>query len=340
MGQKAVIIPVFILNEEQMDILYPPRYRRAFNPRKLKNLLKDDKDFDIDRIDPDAWSDYAKFVAVGLYVSSPSLPSEEEVLEKTNGREVADEAREAYLNQPGPRIYICGERVVDWASEVGCHHHLVLDKVYYHELGHAVMDTYEGPSSNNPYLTNWGRTIEECAANHIAYSCFSGVEARFVQKLISSQPAEYLGYLGLRMPQPFPLPMAEPASWDSHDQRHFRDLLRRLFEEDPLHRWHPRWLRAWEEMLWRIRHEDWDWDDILRFMRRHGFPPFPFLWAWGPWDMDRLSNEKAVASRNIVASHNITLWRHYKAKGAPRDPEYVILLKEWATYLLRVGVMY
>ena len=85
--------------------------------------------------------------------------------------------------------------------------------------------------------------------------------------------------------------------------------------------------------MWHIYHEHWNWDDVWRFMLRHGFSPFPFFWGWGPWGTDKLSNEKAVAS------HNITLWRRYKDKGAPRDPEYVILLKEWATYLLRVGVL-
>lgn len=344
MGQKAVNIPVFLVNEDQLDTLFPPQYRRAFDPDFLRRYFRERRDdFDIDRIDWYDWEAYRRIVAVALYVSKTSLPAEAEVLEKGDEEEITDEARDAYLNQPGPRIYICGERVVNWADRTGCPHHIALDKVYYHELGHAVMDTYEGPSSNNPYLTNWGRTIEECAANHIAYSCFSGVEARFVQKLISRQPAEYLGYLGLRRPQPFPLPMAEPASWDSDDQRHFRDLLRRLFEGEfylrdwrlmnPPHRWHPRWLHAWEEMLWRIRHEDWD--DILRFMRRHGLPPsLPFL-GWGPWGGGVAGNGRDAA----IASHNIALWRRYKAQGAPRYPEYVILLKEWATYLLRVGVM-
>jgi len=342
MGQKAVRIPVFLLNEEQMDILYPPRYKRAFNPEELKRLLKD-RDFDIDRIDRYDWNTYAKIVTVGLYISSPSLPSEQEVLEKSDGVEVTPEAEDAYLHQGGPRIYICGERVVNWADRIGCPPEIVLDKVYYHELGHAVMDTYEGPSSNNPYYENWGRTIEECAANHIAYSCFSGREARFVQKIISTQPAEYLGYLGLRQIQPFPLPVEEPGSWDSNAQNHHKEFLRRFFEGEtdwsgvrrsrPPHRWFLEWIRAWEEAMWHIYHEHWDWHDVWRFMLRHGFPPFPFFWGWGPWGTDKLSNEKAIASRNI------TLWRRYKAKGAPRDPEYVILLKEWATYLLRVGVL-
>lgn len=346
MGQKAIVIPVFILNEEQMDILYPPRYKKAFNPDRLKRLLKD-RDFDIDRLDEGDWNTYAKIVTVGLYVSSPSLPSDEEVLKKSNGVEITPEAEKAYLHQEGPRIYICGERVVNWASKVGCHHHLVLDKVYYHELGHAVMDTYEGPGSDDPYFTNWGRTIEECAANHIAYSCFSGVEARFVQKLISRQPAEYLGYLGLRRIQPFPLPVERPGRWDSDDQNHHKEFLRRFFEEEMdwmdwsgvgrlglPHRWLLDWRQAREVAMRRIRHRDWDWDDVWHFMREHGFPPFPFF-GGGPWGGWIPGNEENAA----IASQNISLWSRYKARGAPRHPEYVILLKEWATYLLRVGVM-
>ncbi len=321
MGQKAVQIPVFLVNEEQMDILYPPRYKKAFNPEALKRLLED-RDFDIDRIDRYDWDTYAKFVAVGLYVSSPSLPSEQEVLDKCDGVEVTPEAEKAYLHQGGPRIYICGERVVNWATRIGCPPDIVLDKVYYHELGHAVMDTYEGPSSNNPYYENWGRTIEECAANHIAYSCFFGREARFVQKLISTQPAEYLGYLGLRQIQPFPLPMSRPGSWDRDDQNHHKEFLRYFFEGEtnwsgvrrsrPPHRWFLEWRRAWEEAMWHIYHEHWNWHDVWRFMLRHGFSPSPSSWRWGPWGTDKLSEEKAVAS------HNITLWRRYKAKGAPR----------------------
>jgi len=37
MGRKAISIPVFLVNEEQMDILYPPEFRRALDPKRCGN---------------------------------------------------------------------------------------------------------------------------------------------------------------------------------------------------------------------------------------------------------------------------------------------------------------
>jgi len=48
--------------------------------------------------------------------------------------------------------------------------------------------------SNPAYSTQQGRIVEESLANAIAYRCFNGKEARWVERLIQTQPAEYLGY--------------------------------------------------------------------------------------------------------------------------------------------------
>jgi len=83
---------------------------------------------------------------------------------------------------------------MDWANSVGVSHHLVMDKVYYHELGHAIMDTLP-IGAPNPYQEIWGRIVEESLANAIAYRCFNRKEKRWVEILIQTQPAEYLGYV-------------------------------------------------------------------------------------------------------------------------------------------------
>jgi hypothetical protein len=68
--------------------------------------------------------------------------------------------------------------------------------VYYHELGHALLDVEESlwDTSEDPYKAPFGRIIEESAANWIAYYCFTGKEAALVQRLIHRLPMKYQGY--------------------------------------------------------------------------------------------------------------------------------------------------
>jgi len=199
MGRKAISIPVFLVNEKQIDTLYPPRSRRALDPECVRELLQEiSKEREIDfiferlkRCEEKGWEKYEKVVAVGLYINPKSKGKL--VLGLGDSSVLTHQAYDAFLQHDGPAIFLCCERIMDWANSLGVSHHLVMDKVYYHELGHAIMDTLP-MDAPDPYLEQWGRIVEESLANAIAYRCFKGKEARWVQKLIQTQPAEYLGY--------------------------------------------------------------------------------------------------------------------------------------------------
>lgn len=219
MGKKAVSLPVFLVNPNQMDMLYPPEYRRALDPERIRELLQEEalreaqkrereserrrepqegeQDF-FDRLKPyeeEGWLEYSRAVAVGLYLrmGQHNQHFQNQVLQQGDPNVRTAEAENAFLSHQAPAIFLCCERIVDQASRLGIPHHLVMDKVYYHELGHAIMDTLPD-GVPNPYLETWGRIVEESLANAIAYRSFKGTEARWVQRLIQDQPAEYLGY--------------------------------------------------------------------------------------------------------------------------------------------------
>jgi len=206
MGFEAVNLPVFLVNPNQMDILYPPEYRRALDPERVRELLlslQEDTDL-LDALarreeDLRGWSKYSKTVTVGLYLKklgSWDQQHREGVLEEGDTSVRTAGAEDAFLNHQAPAIFLCCERIVDLANRLGISHHLVMDEVYYHELGHAIMDTLPD-GAPDPYLESWGRIVEESLANAIAYRCFTGKEARLVQRIMREQPAEYLPYLAV-----------------------------------------------------------------------------------------------------------------------------------------------
>jgi hypothetical protein len=192
-------IPVFLVSPETMDQICPPELRDVLDPTCLKETLphllhehaepplshKDDDEDDryearesekrqdaIDKI----WSRLSRcrkavFVAVGLYMpKGTSTPYGE-----------------------GPIIFLCPERLLQWAKEERMPLPLALAKLYYHELAHAELDP--GPQGLSAYDKPWGRLIEESLCNYLALSHFFDLrESRLVQRLMDSQPIEYRGY--------------------------------------------------------------------------------------------------------------------------------------------------
>lgn len=203
MGRKAVELPVYLVNPRQMDLLYPPERLKFLDPEMVRNWVRwqverrretgeeEDPLKGLEEVDGERYEKYREVVAVGLYLKGPTSQWEwQRILS------LADPSRppdgEAQHPPAGPAIFLCPERILNWASRAGVDPHLVLDKVYYHELGHALMDT--GPT---PYGELWVRIVEESLANWVAYHRFRGLEARWVQRLIAEQPAEYQGYAHL-----------------------------------------------------------------------------------------------------------------------------------------------
>ncbi|GIV05056.1 MAG: hypothetical protein KatS3mg016_0631 [Fimbriimonadales bacterium] len=151
--------------------------------------------------EPNSFAYWYRFTPVGLYLGRHNAKPQLAKL-SPQGTPQPD-AVDAYQSADTPLIFICPERVINWASRVGLDPNLVFDKVLYHELGHAYMDTEDAPSES-VYDTAWGRVIEESLANFIAFSQFSDIEARYVQRLITTQPAEYQGYLLVNRLHPRP----------------------------------------------------------------------------------------------------------------------------------------
>jgi len=333
MGRKAVHIPVFLVNEAQMDELSPPRRKQALDPKYVKEWLDrrrdpDEPPPDINELDFNRWEAFVQVVALGLYVRHPQ--PEQAVVDKGDPNVQEPEAVQAYQAAEGPHIYLCCERIVRRGMQEGISPNLVLDKVYYHELGHALLDVPKSvwDTGDDPYPTPWGRTIEESAANYIAYRRFEGMEALLVQRLIASQPAEYLGYVAFRQAPLMALPGAEPGSWSREEEQHYRRETYNFYREwsAEWHRWPMEW---WREAI-KGRVHEWHRN------RRRGWS-FTLLDSW-IHEVYRKIVGAARAAEVDLGPANMRLWRWYKAQGAPRDPEYVRPLEAFALYLLREGV--
>jgi len=199
MGAKAVSVPVFLVNEAQMDYIYPPERRRALSPERVRDWLRREKErreikdpFEwLREWELGDWYRYRVIVAVGVYISDLKC-DKQKLIDYGDSNFCIVEAKDVLMNLTGPVIFLCPERIINWAQKANVPVEIVLDKVYYHELGHAIMDT-----GDTPYETVWGRTIEESCANWIAYNRFKPSEAIFVQRIINDQPAEYQGYAWL-----------------------------------------------------------------------------------------------------------------------------------------------
>lgn len=338
MGKKAVSLPVFLVNPNQMDMLYPPEYRRALDPERIRELLQEEalreaqkrereserrrepqeeeRDF-FDRLKRDEeeeWLKYSLVVAVGLYLrmGRHNQQFQDQVLQQGDPNVRIAEAENAFLNHQAPAIFLCCERIVDLANHLGISHHLVMDEVYYHELGHAIMDTLPDDAPD-PYLEPWGRTVEESLANAIAYRCFKGKEALWVQRLIQDQPAEYRGYAATNQLS---------VSWLTMEFRKFvRDWYYALYYEDDRF-WRRRILYAIEDALHRLESGEWHPETARELVE--------FLSPLAP-----LAPTKG---NGRVDSRNITKWKAFKRKGAPPEPSEAKAWKNFAKYLLMEGV--
>lgn len=314
LAELAIKIPVFLVNEAQMDAIAPPALKRGLNKdvvqrwlRKALTQEEEQREHEHHReeeISPiertwnqiqDNDSDYwTRFTPVGLYLGRRSAKPQ---LAKLNSQGTPQpDAVDAYQSVNTPLIFICPERVIDWANRAGLDPNLVYDKVLYHELGHAYMDTEDAPSES-VYDTAWGRVIEESLANFIAFSQFSGIEARYVQRLITTQPAEYQGYLLVSRLHPWP-PIGE-IGWYFESCGEFRDYFYNV-----LYRYYPREIVKMLELLYYLfRYERWGtWEEMnANAPRRLGD------WRWYKAHRQRTTDEMKRETRfwQMLATHVI-----------------------------------
>jgi len=309
MGRKAISIPVFLVNEEQMDYLYPPKFCRALDPecvrRELASSVERHREEEVlerlKRWEEEGWAKYKKVVAVGLYLNLGrynryDASFKKSVLSLGDSSVLTPQAENAFLQHDEPAIFLCCERIIDWANWVGVSHHLVMDKVYYHELGHAIMDTLP-IGAPNPYHEIWGRIVEESLANAIAYRCFSGKEARWVERLIQTQPAEYLGYAAVNEV----IVYAPEYIW------RYRDWIRH-YPEELLWFWRRIWFDWWE--FW--------FNDIL-------LPEYEYQIA-------------SLLLKKRLDSINIFIWKQFKRTINSSDVYKLQIWKNFAIYLLQAGL--
>lgn len=299
-AKTAAKIPVYLVNEQQMDYLYPPELRKALDPECLIRIFDESPDIEEnpDKLDMledicNSWDKYCVVVAVGLYLKLRGYgQSERQKVIDLGDNGICDPvARDSFLSEHNPSVFLCPERVINWAGRAGIPSDLVLAKVYYHELGHAFMDTLKkGP---NPYSKLWGRVIEESLANLIAVKQFKGKEAILIHRLIKDQPAEYRGYAVLENNLLFPF---DPKLLKFMSLREFHYYL-----EDVI-----------EHFSWLIRR----------------IPP-PLLNLIHP----------LLILPDTAGNKNIQLWRELKRNGAFRDSKIVNALEKAVIFILRESVL-
>lgn len=136
-------------------------------------------------------------------------------------------------------------------------------------------------TGDTPYGELWGRIVEESLANWVAVKQFTGREARLLQKLIESEPAEYqcYAYLGEA------LPMVLPMDW-------------RYLWREWRHGWH-RWYHEWEE--------------FLEWVRRHDFPIQEAFFR------QLHSVDELEESHKNLSSLVYRVWRAAKKEGIVED---------------------
>ncbi len=304
----AVDIPVYLVNEAQMDFLYPPERRRFFSEDRLRARLRalqeregrdrenEEDPFapmeDLDKESEDLWGRVKWIVAVGLYVRGElKRPSKERVLHLGEEKARTEEAEEAFLDHDGPAIFLCPERVVDWAKREGVPIFLLQDKIYYHELAHAFMDT--AGSFPDPYGESWARVVEESLANLVAFNQFKGMEAARVSRLIQDQPPDYRGYAATSL-KPFFLMEEYPRFFEFMEE--YLYLFQKFIK---YYKYYP--------------HIPWSWPDFMHWFWRHGI-----LFHFGQW--------------------NLLAWRETKRRGDWRHPEVRRAWRAFARFLLEEAV--
>lgn len=310
----AARLPVYLVSEAQMDYLYPPERRRFFPEGLLRDRLRALRERgpgeegedpfapleDLDRSGEDLWWGKVKeVVAVGLYLRKAlEKPVKERVLHLGEEGARTGEAEEAFLGYVGPAVFLCPERVVGWAGREGVPVSLVQDKVYYHELGHALMDTAD--SFPDPYRESWGRVVEESLANLVAFKQFRGKEAAGVARLIQGQPPEYRGYAAAAaFPESFPFFFREV--WEEWFRELWEEWFREIREE-----WWWRYHRFLEDLPWRLR----------RILEE------------APWQAYRFSSPGGL----------LNLWRESKRRGLCRDHRVGVFWRAVARMLLEEAI--
>jgi len=382
----ASSIPVFLVNSWQMDAIYPPSRKTILVDETILKYCRKVATITLEVEDThnppqELWElfllllgrgkffsgsqpgTYKPSFAMGLYLPKP--PALQRILERSpenmgtgEGIRSPEEAKQVLQNHQGPVIFLCCERIYKTAESERMDPNLVLDMVYYHELGHALLDVEESlwDTSEDPYDVPFGRIIEESAANWIAYYCFTGKEAGLVQRLIRRQPVEYQGYAAF---EEAPVIFLDEEKVFHHllernprlifsllDKRSMSRSLRSIAQHFYWRRYF--WLYQSWPAIWHagpvinLRELGLHWAGqgataISTRMSRHQPSAFyqTIQYKWS------LESRPTVSSAEGIATLNILWWLAYKELGAPRERKgsYIFPLSflVFAYYLLLRG---
>jgi len=210
LSEKMKKVPVYLVNEQTMDKLYPPQKRKLLDEECLKEFLNyreegiNEENFE-EIFDKCSKEVISKVIAVGLYM-----------------RNIPDWLYNQFNDLKEPAIFICPERCKDWGDKQNIPAEFVFTKVLFHEYAHAYLDV---DRSSDYYNTSWGKIIEESLANYIAYTRLESMEDKAnAIKLISDQPLEYRGSLALIEERGFIPPILFRRHWyleDLFDYLHY-----------------------------------------------------------------------------------------------------------------------
>ncbi|MCX7954075.1 MAG: hypothetical protein N3A01_02670, partial [Bacteroidales bacterium] len=196
---KANELPLYLVEPDMMDLLYPPTKKIILDERKVYNQFKEIKSssnrYNINEIkDLNKLTREAKItetmICVGLYMpSKPEFSTHKTSFTYDRASINQIEQYNDYSNLLDkleyPAIFICPERVVEWADKLGINSQVLFKKVYFHELGHSYIHNSNRNSYNNIYY----KIIEESFCNAIALNEFLNPdELKQAVSAIYSQP--------------------------------------------------------------------------------------------------------------------------------------------------------
>lgn len=167
-----------------------------------------------------------------------------------------------------PCIFICPERIKDTVDNILRQNpkgltpergmNILFANVLFHELAHGFMDK----NPNKPYGEIWSRTIEESLATHLAWARFTTGEKWIVNRMIQGQPLEYRGCTFWQEVSNFQA-KALAGAWSEYGELGFEDLIRSGLFCFGYGMRHPRHFWDIEEFLYHyMRKPEMFWSEI------------------------------------------------------------------------------
>ena len=233
--------PIYLVNPETMDTLYPPEKTMLLDEECVKKQLEDllenyflyEDDF-FDKFDNFSFKSHKKR-------NKNQDEKEKDDISECQRKMTPDLNVAVGLYKrdykDSPAVFITPERCKTWGKDLKVPFMMIFEMVLYHELAHAYLDNRIKRRNIVYYDTWWGKFLEESFANAMAlrrFNGFYGREKASAVKIVNSQPMEYRGALVLMNNEHKYMYPEYYANWRTFSgvhhrvSRHIRDLKRRL----------------------------------------------------------------------------------------------------------------